>query len=193
MASSSEEETIVTNGMSYFERDGENANSALLVSVTPDDYMKDENPLNGVYFQKELERKAYIMAGGNYNAPAQRLGDYFNATGIGNKGPQPTYKPGVTYCDLNELFPDFINKTMKKGIKYFGTKLKLFDDDNAVLTAVESRSSSPVRIVRDENMNSSIIGIHPCGEGAGYAGGIMTSAIDGVRVAKAIISKKTNT
>ena len=187
MASSSEEGTIVTNGMSYFERDGENANAALLVSITPEDYMKDDNPLNGVYFQKELEMKAYTMAGGNYNAPAQRLGDYINAMGVGNKALQPTYKPGVTYCDLNELFPDFINKTMKNGIKYFGTKLKSFDDNSSILTAVESRSSSPVRIIRDDNMNSNIIGIHPCGEGAGYAGGIMTSAIDGIRVAKAII------
>ena len=187
MASSSEEGTIVTNGMSYFERDGENANAALLVSITPEDYMKDDNPLNGVYFQKELEMKAYTMAGGNYNAPAQRLGDYINAMGVGNKALQPTYKPGVTYCDLNELFPDFINKTMKNGIKYFGTKLKSFDDSSSILTAVESRSSSPVRIIRDDNMNSNIIGIHPCGEGAGYAGGIMTSAIDGIRVAKAII------
>ena len=187
MASSSEEGTIVTNGMSYFERDGENANAALLVSITPEDYMKDDNPLNGVYFQKELEMKAYTMAGGNYNAPAQRFGDYINAMGVGNKALQPTYKPGVTYCDLNELFPDFINKTMKNGIKYFGTKLKSFDDNSSILTAVESRSSSPVRIIRDDNMNSNIIGIHPCGEGAGYAGGIMTSAIDGIRVAKAII------
>ena len=184
-ASSSEEGTIVTNGMSYYNRDGENANAALLVSITPNDFMKDNNPLNGIYFQKELEKKAFNMAGSNYNAPAQRVEDYLNENveGISVK---PSYKPGVTACDLNELFPSYINKTLKEGIKYFGTKLNGFDKD-AVLTAVESRSSSPVRITRDFAMNSSIHGIHPCGEGAGYAGGIMTAAIDGIKVAQSII------
>ena len=199
MASSSEEGTIVTNGMSYYNRDGENANSALLVNIMPEDYMnkyEDNNPLIGVKFQKELEEKAFKMAGENYNAPAQRVGDYItNRSGtqyapiIGSQcAPTSTYKPGVTNCNLNELFPEYINKTLKEGIKYFGTKINGFDDDNAILTAVESRSSSPVRILRDEFMNSNIVGIHPCGEGAGYAGGIMTSAIDGIKVAKAIVA-----
>ena len=199
MASSSEEGTIVTNGMSYYNRDGENANSALLVNIMPEDYMnkyEDNNPLNGVKFQKELEEKAFKMAGENYNAPAQRVGDYItNRSGtqyalssVPQVAPSPTYKPGITYCNLNELFPEYINKTLKEGIKYFGTKINGFDDDNAILTAVESRSSSPVRILRDEFMNSNIVGIHPCGEGAGYAGGIMTSAIDGIKVAKAIVA-----
>ena len=200
MASSSEEGTIVTNGMSYYDRSGENANSALLVNVNPDDYMAlyddSNNPLNGMYFQKSLEQKAFEMAGGNYNAPAQNVEDYIKEDGkplipndeSNNQVLVPTYKPGITYCDLNELFPDYINKTLKEGIKYFGAKLKGFDN-NAVLTAIESRSSSPVRIIRGEEMNSSIIGLHPCGEGAGYAGGIMTSAIDGIKVTKAIISK----
>ena len=95
----------------------------------------------------------------------------------------------MTNCDLHKLFPDYLNKTLEEGIKYFGTKIKGFDDNNAILTAVESRSSSPVRITRDDNMNCNVIGIHPCGEGTGYAGGIMTSAIDGIRVAKAIVTK----
>jgi len=192
MASSSEEGTIVTNGMSYFDRSGENANSALLVNIIPEDY-KDkyikDNPLNGVYFQKELEEKAYKLAGSNYNAPAQRVGDYIGENKLSNDTVKPTYKPGVTYVDLNMLFPEYVNKTLKEGIKYFGTKIKGLDKDDSILTAIESRSSSPVRIIRDEYMNSNIIGIHPCGEGAGYAGGIMTSAIDGIKVAKTIISK----
>jgi len=192
MASSSEEGTIVTNGMSYFDRSGENANSALLVNIIPEDY-KDkyikDNPLNGVYFQKELEEKAYKLAGSNYNAPAQRVGDYIGENKLSADTVKPTYKPGVTYVDLNILFPEYVNKTLKEGIKYFGTKIKGFDKDDSILTAIESRSSSPVRIIRDEYMNSNIIGIHPCGEGTGYAGGIMTSAIDGIKVAKTIISK----
>ncbi|MBR6253731.1 MAG: hypothetical protein IKR04_07965 [Clostridia bacterium] len=187
MASSSDEGEIVTNGMSYFDRSGENANSALLVNITPEDYMKDDNPLNGVYFQKELEQKAFKMAGSNYNAPVQRVGDYIGNGSDDYQSPQPTYKPGITYCNLNDLFPDYINKTLKNGIKYFGAKLNGFDKNDALLTAVESRSSSPVRIIRGDAMNASISGVFPCGEGAGYAGGIMTSAIDGIKVAKKII------
>lgn len=192
MASSSEEGTIVTNGMSYFDRNGENANSALLVNIMPEDYLSKYNnhPLGGMFFQKELEQKAFEIAGSNYNAPAQRLGEYIKQDlKDSNQEVNPTYKPGITYCNLRELFPNYINKTLEEGIKYFGTKLNYFDDKNAVMTAVESRSSSPVRLVRDDDMNSSIKGIHPCGEGAGYAGGIMTSAIDGIRVAKAIVTK----
>ncbi len=190
MASSSEEGTIVTNGMSYFSRDGENANSALLVNINPEDYMNifedNSNPLNGLYFQKLLEQKAFKMAGENYNAPTQRVEEYLGVPSEKENFISATYKPGIKICDLNELFPDYINKTLKEGIRYFGTKLKGFDS-NAILTAVESRSSSPVRVTRDDEMNSNVVGIYPCGEGAGYAGGIMTAAIDGIKVAKAII------
>ncbi len=178
MASSSEENTIVTNGMSYFDRSGDNANSAVLVNITPEDYMNNyedkSNPLNGVKFQKNIETKAFELGGKNYNAPSQRVGDYIksviaNKDASDDKAPKPTYKPGITYCNLNELFPKYVNDTLKEGLKYFGTKIKGFDDESALLTAVESRSSSPVRILRDEKMNSNIRGIHPCGEGAGYA------------------------
>ena len=189
MASSSEEGTIVTNGMSYYSRDGENANSALLVNVTPSDYMKDDNPLNGVYYQKSLEEKAFKLAGENYNAPIQKVGDFLKNDEEDGMQVEATYKPGVTPCDLHQLFPDYINDTLEKGIKYFGKKIKGFDNSEAILTAIESRSSSPVRIIRDETMNSNIMGLHPCGEGAGYAGGIMTSAIDGIMVSKAIVTK----
>ena len=188
MASSSEENTIVTNGMSYFDRSGENANSALLVTVMPEDYMKNDNPLNGMFFQKELEEKAFKMAGENYNAPCQRVGEYFGKSET-KETLAGTYKPGLTNCNLNNLFPEYINKTLKEGIEFFGTKLKGFNKDDSLLTAVESRSSSPVRITRDDNMNSNIKGLHPCGEGAGYAGGIMTAAIDGIKVAKTIVTK----
>ena len=200
MASSSEEGTIVTNGMSYYKRDGENANSALLVNVVPEDFMKDDNPLNGIYYQKEFERKAFEIAGSNYNAPIQKVGEYLKENGVTLDNTEennddiintvaPTYKPGVTYCSLREIFPDYINKTMTEGIKYFGGKIKNFDNYNSIMTAVESRSSSPVRIIRDDEMNTNVKGIHPCGEGAGYAGGIMTSAIDGIKVAKAVVTK----
>ena len=188
MASSSEENTIVTNGMSYFDRSGENANSALLVTVMPEDYMKNDNPLNGMFFQKELEEKAFKMAGENYNAPSQSVGEYLGKSEI-KETLAGTYKPGLTRCNLNKLFPEYINKTLKEGIEFFGTKLKGFNKDDSLLTAVESRSSSPVRITRDDDMNSNIKGLHPCGEGAGYAGGIMTAAIDGIKVAKAIVTK----
>ena len=197
MASSSEDSTIVTNGMSYFDRSGENANSALLVSVFPEDYMKNDNPLSGVYFQKEIEEKAFKLAGSNYNAPSEKLDDYIQSDAKYKSyydnysqdasDVKPTYKPDITYCDLNQIFPEFVNKTLKDGIIYFDTKIKGFANPNCILTGPETRSSSPVTIVRDDKMNSSIVGLHPCGEGAGYAGGIMTSAIDGIRVAKSII------
>ncbi len=190
MASSSEEGTIVTNGMSYFNRDGENANSALLVNINPDDYMKDDNPLNGIYFQKALEKKAFEVAGKNYNAPIENVGSFLNRKNDNIENAViPSYKPGVTYCNIREIFPQYINDTLEKGLLYFDTKIKGFANENAILTAIESRSSCPVRILRDDKMNTNIIGIHPCGEGAGYAGGIMTSAIDGIRVAKAIVTK----
>ena len=190
MASSSEEGTIVTNGMSYYKRDGENANSALLVNINPEDYMKDDNPLNGMYFQKELEKKAFKIAGENYNAPCESVGNYLKLNDDKNDNSvKPTYKPNVTYCSLHDIFPNYINETLEKGLLYFDTKIKGFASKDALMTAIESRSSSPVRITRDEMMNSNVIGIHPCGEGAGYAGGIMTSAIDGIKVAKAIVTK----
>lgn len=188
IASSSEEGTIVTNGMSTYLRDGENANSAILVNVTPNDF-EGESPLAGMYFQKELEEKAFILGGKNYSAPAQKVGDFFKgemSKEFGNV--EPTYKPGISFVDLNELFPTYITETLKEGIKYFDTKIHGFADDNAILTAVESRSSSPVKINRDENlMSCSVQGLYPCGEGAGYAGGIMSSAVDGIKCAIAVL------
>ena len=189
MASSSEKNTIVTNGMSNFARDGKNANSAILVNVTPDDFA-DNSPLAGVYFQKDLEEKAFILGGSNYYAPIQRIQDFLEnkkSTFIGNV--QPSYLPGVTLSNLNDILPNFVSDTLKQGILYFNTKLNGFATADGILTGVETRSSSPIKIPRNDKFVSNINGIYPCGEGAGYAGGIMSAAVDGIKCARAILSK----
>lgn len=188
MASSSEEGTIVTNGMSTFARDGENANSAVLVNITPEDF-KGDSPLEGMYFQQELEEKAFKLGGSNYNAPIQRVEDFLNnkkSTFIGEV--KPTYKPGVTLANLQEILPDFVTKTLKEGLIYFDKKIAGFASADAILTGVETRSSSPVTIKRNEQKMASVQGMYPCGEGAGYAGGIMSAAVDGIKVANAILA-----
>lgn len=190
IASSSEPETIVTNGMSVYARNGENANSAVLANVTPNDF-KGESPLEGMYFQKDLEQKAFKLGGSNYNAPIQRFEDFENnvkSTHIGEI--KPTYKPGVTLSNLNEILPDFISKTLVEGIKYFDKSIKGFANPDAILTGVETRSSSPVQITRNENKQSNIKGLYPCGEGAGYAGGIMSAAVDGIKCAIAVLTQE---
>lgn len=191
MASSSEEGTIVTNGMSTFARDGENANSAVLVNVTPNDF-KGSNPLAGLEFQKELEEKAFVLGGSNYYAPIQKVGDFLENKKTEKIGTIiPTYKPGVTFANLNDILPSFVSDTLKEGIKYFDTKIKGFANEDAIMTGVETRSSSPVKIVRDENLQSETIkGLYPCGEGPGYAGGIMSAAVDGIKCAIAILEKE---
>lgn len=183
IGSSSNNGEIVTNGMSKFARDEENANSALLVDITPEDF-KGESPLEGIHFQADLERKAFELGGNNFYAPIQRVEDFLNnkkTTKIGTI--KPTYKPGVTYSNLNELFPDYVAQTLKEGILDFDKKIKGFANPDSILTAIESRSSSPVRILRDENLQANVKGIYPCGEGVGYAGGIMTAAVDGIKCA----------
>lgn len=190
IASSSEENTIVTNGMSKFARDEENANSAILVNVTPED-LNSNDPLAGMYFQKELEEKAFILGGKNYYAPIQRVEDFLNdrkSTFIGKV--KPTYKPGVTLSNLQEILPEFVIKTLKEGIIYFDSKLKGFASPDTILTGVETRSSSPITIKRNEELMSNIIGLYPCGEGAGYAGGIVSAAVDGIKVGRAILQKE---
>ena len=189
MASSSEENTIVTNGMSKFARDGENANSAVLINVTPDDF-KGDSPLEGMYFQKRLEQEAFKLGGSNYFAPIQRFEDFKNnkkSTFIGEI--KPTYKPGVTLSNLNEILPDFVSKTLVEGIEHFEKSIKGFANPDAILTGVETRSSSPVQITRNEKKESNISGLYPCGEGAGYAGGIMSAAVDGIKCAIAVLEK----
>ena len=186
VAAASEEGRIVTNGMSYADRDGENANSALLVTVNPADF-PDKSALGGVYWQQELEERAYQLSG-SYRAPAQLVGDFLHnrpSTGAGKI--QPTYRPGVTWCDLHELLPGKITDALTEALPLLDGKLKGFADADAVMTAPETRSSSPVRILRDETRQSRLRGLYPTGEGAGYAGGIMSAAIDGIMTAEAIL------
>ena len=192
IASNSEENSIVTNGMSNFARDGENANSALLVNVTVEDYYKN-TPLDGMYFQEDLERKAYKLGGQNYNAPIQKVEDFLTNTKTKSLGKvKPTYLPGVTMANLNEILPDYVAETLKEGIINSDKKMHGFYDKDAILTGVETRSSSPVQIIRDkENLQSiNVEGLYPCGEGAGYAGGIMTAAVDGIRCAIKVLEKE---
>ena len=190
MASSSEPNTIVTNGMSKFARDGENANSAILVNVTPDDF-KGESPLEGMYFQKELEEKAFALGGKNYFAPVQRVVDFIeNKKSEKHGNVKPTYKPGVTLSNLNEILPEYVSTTLKEGLEYFDKKIQGFANGDAILTGVETRSSSPVRIIRGEDFSSvSIDGLYLAGEGPGYAGGIMSAAVDGMKCAIKILEK----
>ena len=148
--------------MSYFSRDGKNANSAILVNVVPDDF-NSSSPLAGIYFQKALEEKAFILGGSNYFAPIQRVEDFLKnrkSKFIGNV--KPTFLPGVTLSNLNDILPDFVSSTLKEGITYFDTKLSGFANPDSILTGVETRSSSPVRILRNENLVSNVSGLYPC-------------------------------
>lgn len=185
----SEENTVVTNGMSEFSRSGKNANSALVVSVTPDDFGK--GPLDGVNFAREIEQKAFKLGGGNYKAPAFTAGSVLGTkTAVRASRINPSYSLGVTECDINELYPKYISDMMKIGLNCFKSRIKCFGDRNAILTGPETRTSSPVRILRNDDMQSvSIKGLYPCGEGAGYAGGIMSAAVDGVKAAQKIMEK----
>lgn len=188
VASASSEGSVVTNGMSNAARDGKNANSALLVNVCKGDFGSEE-PLAGVDFQEKIEKKAYKLGGENYFAPCMYVGDFLGEE-VTDKI-EPTYRPGVTFCNIEEIFPDFVNDTLKHGIYEFDKKLKGFKNGGAVITAPETRSSAPVRIIRDaESFMSNIAGLYPAGEGAGYAGGIMSAAADGIKTAEAVIQKR---
>ena len=188
MAAASEEGRVVTNGMSYADRDGDNANAALLVTLNPKDFPY-EGALGGVKWQQEIEEKAYIAGGSNYFAPAQKVGDFLAGKPSTQEGTvKPTYRPGVTWCDLHDVLPEKITGALKKAIPMMESNLKGYADPDAVLTAPETRSSSPVRILRNEQKQSvNIEGFYPAGEGAGYAGGIMSAAIDGMQCAEMLI------
>lgn len=188
---SSEENMLVTNGMSEFARDEVNSNSALLVSVSPKDFESD-NPLAGMYFQRKLESNAFKLGGENYNAPVQRVEDFINNRRSLNIGEvTPSIGPDYTLSNINSILPEFVSESMKQGIVAMGRKLKGFDNGDAILTAVETRSSSPIRILRNSETLQSIAinGLFPCGEGAGYAGGIISAAVDGIKCAEKIIEK----
>lgn len=181
---SSEDNRLVTNGMSNYKRDAKNANSALIVTVDKHDY--GSKLFDGVEFQRKLEEKAYRL--GNKNIPIQLLKDYYNNVVSNNLGSiKPCIKGNYEFANLNDLLPEELNIALKEAIAYFDTKIKGFSDSDAILSGVESRTSSPIKILRNSNFSSNIEGIYPSGEGAGYAGGIQTSAIDGIKVAEEIL------
>lgn len=188
MPATSEENAVVTNGMSNYARNGNNANSALIAQVTGKDFM-DERPLAGVYFQRELERKAFEAGGKNYNAPVQKIGDFLQGKVSDSfASVLPTYPVGTTFADIHAILPKTVTSALKSGIVDMDKRLKGFACPEALITAVETRTSSPVRIERDAQtlQSVSVKGLYPCGEGAGYAGGITSSACDGIRVADAV-------
>ncbi len=186
VGAASETGHVCTNGMSDYARNGSNINGGLLVSVGPEDFGTD-HPLAGMYYQRRLEKAAFQLGGGNYHAPAQKVGDFLrNVPSFGPGRIVPTYQPGVVWTNLHACLPEEITQSLELAIPILGKKLHGFDDPDAVLIAVESRSSSPVRIVRDESGQSAVKGLFPCGEGAGYAGGIMSASADGIRTAEFI-------
>ena len=187
VAAASEEGRVVTNGMSYADRDGENANAALLVTLNPVDFPYD-GPLGGMQWQREIEEAAYRAGGENYYAPAQRVEDFLaKRPSVGPGAVKPTYRPGVRWCDLHDVLPTKITGALEQAIPALERNLKGFSHADAVLTAPETRSSSPVRILRGEDRMSGLAGLYPTGEGAGYAGGIMSAAIDGMMSAEFLI------
>ena len=182
MASASEPHTIVTNGMSDHLRDKTNANSALLVNVTPEDYYVD-NPLDGLLYQEKYERLAFEVAG-DYRAPGNLVGEFLQQRiATGHRSVQPSYPHGIIFCDLNRCLPEYVVRALREALPLFDRKMHGFADPDAVLTGVETRSSSPVRILRGDDRQCAVKGIYPIGEGAGYAGGIMSAAIDGLKTA----------
>lgn len=189
VAAASEAGRVVTNGMSNFDRGGENANAALLVTLNPEDF-PDHSTLGGMRWQQEMEETAFRAGGSNYRAPAQRVGDFLAkrpSTALG--AVKPSYQPGVTLCDLHSVLPEQITGVLEQAIPALAKKLRGYDDPDAVMTAPETRSSSPVRILRGEDRQSPALrGLYPCGEGAGYAGGILSAAVDGLMCAEAVIS-----
>ena len=182
----SEEGGVVTNGYSNYARDGENSNSALLVGITPADFGTDV--FDGIRFQAEIERAAYIVGGGAYKAPCQTVGDFLKGRPSEKFGSVlPTYARGVTPADISRCLPDFVTGALREALPLLGKKLAPFFMEDALLTAPETRSSSPVRILRNARGVSNIDGIFPAGEGSGYAGGIMSAAIDGIRAALSLM------
>lgn len=188
VAAASEEGGVVTNGMSLSDRKGENANSGLLANVFPDDLPGDD-VLAGVELQRRCERSAYEAGGGDYLAPAQLVGDFLQGVPSSGQGSvTPTYPRGVSWGDVATCLPGYVSETLRAAIPRMDRRLHGFSEASAVLTGVETRSSSPVRVTRGEGLQSlSTAGLWPCGEGAGYAGGIMSAATDGLRVARTLV------
>jgi hypothetical protein len=189
IGAASEKGTVVTNGMSQYARNEINANSAIVAEVSPEDFGR--NPLAGIQFQRLWEKKAFMQGGENYNAPCQRLEDFLSGKSTKSLGTVlPSYQPGVTLTDLQECLPGYVVETLREGLSEFEKKIKGFSMADALLTGVETRTSSPVRILRGKDYQSiSVGGLYPVGEGSGYAGGILSSAMDGIKAAEAMISR----
>jgi hypothetical protein len=189
VAATSEEGRVVTNGMSQYSRNERNANAGIVVNVSPEDFGGDaEHPLAGIAFQRALESRAFELGGGTYEAPAQLVGDFLAgkpSTQLGSV--EPSYKPGVHLTDLATALPPYAIEAMREALPAFGRQIKGFDMADAVLTGVETRTSSPLRITRGEDLQSlNVKGLYPAGEGAGYAGGILSAGVDGIKVAEAV-------
>ena len=192
---SSETGCLAVNGMSYHARDGRNANSAIVVTVRPEDYLPyspsgSSDPLGGIDFQRYLERAAYRAAGGKI--PVQRFEDFCLSRPGGPGSFAPCMKGDFAWSNVRAIFPEFLGDSLERGIRAMDRQIRGFSMPDALLSGVESRTSSPVRILRDQGLEGSISGIYPCGEGAGYAGGITSAAMDGLRVAEAIGKKFVN-
>ena len=188
VASTSEEGCVVTNGMSQYSRNERNANSGIVVGITPEDFPND-NPLAGIELQRDLESRAFVLGGNNYDAPVQLVGDFLNgkpSTELGSV--LPSYTPAVHLTDLSSALPNYAIEAIREALPAFEKNIKGFAMDDAVLTAVETRTSSPVRIKRNRDDYQSINtrGLYPAGEGTGYAGGILSAAMDGIEVAEAV-------
>jgi uncharacterized FAD-dependent dehydrogenase len=189
VAATSEERRVVTNGMSQYSRNERNANAGMVVSITPEDYgAYGEGPLAGVALQRHWESQAFLAGGETYAAPVQLVGDFLAArpsTGLGDV--VPSYRPAVTPTDLSSCLPDYAIAAIREALPAFGRQIPGFDRADAVLTGVETRTSSPVRIPRNADFQSlNVRGLYPAGEGAGYAGGILSAAVDGIKVAEAV-------
>jgi uncharacterized FAD-dependent dehydrogenase len=186
ICSATEPDGVAVNGMSFYARDGENSNSAVVVAVSPEDF--PPGALGGVEFQRQMERAAFALAGG-LGAPAQTVGDFFAGRATARfGGVAPSYKPYAAGADLRACLPDFVSAAIGEGLRDFGRKLKGFDMPEAVLTGVETRTSAPVRLARGADLQAAgVAGLFPAGEGAGYAGGIVSAAVDGIKCAEALM------
>tara|TARA_B100001996_G_scaffold216944_1_gene166784 strand:+ start:23 stop:640 length:618 start_codon:yes stop_codon:yes gene_type:complete len=190
VAATSEEGRVVTNGMSQYSRNERNANAAIVVGIEPEkDY--PGSPLAGIELQEKLEEKAFELGGSDYNAPAQLVGDFIRGKPSSEFGQvEPSYKPGIKLGDLHQALPEYAIRAIQEALPEFGKQIKGFDRNDAILTGIETRTSSPVRITRDRDTLQSLNtkGLYPAGEGAGYAGGILSAGVDGIKVAEAVIT-----
>ncbi len=193
VAAASEAGCLVTNGMSQYSRNERNANAGFVVGISPADYPSD-HPLAGIELQRDLEVRAFAAGGRNYFAPGQRVGDFLSGTPSASLGPvTPSYRPGVRPTDLAPLMPEYVIEAMREALPVFGRKIPRYDDPDALLTGVETRTSSAIRIARGTNFQSvNVGGLYPAGEGAGYAGGILSAAVDGIKVAEAVARAMAN-